>query len=265
MLRPYRTLFGLSWQKQLEVRSDFLFERTRAFSILLSIYFLWSAVLPQGTVLLGYSRDQMLTYVLVMTFLRALVLGCVTDRIPSEIAKGTLSDILLRPISHLGYWATQDVANKSLNLISSIFEITVFALLVQAPFVTPDDLWRWGAFALAVIGGMVLYFEMSYALGVLGFWTAQSWGPRFCFEIILEFCAGAYFPIDLLPGAVQAVLTKLPFPYLVYFPLSIYLGRATPDQVVTGLLTQLIWAVALAFGVKFFWRVGLRKYGAEGR
>src|SRR5437868_5777522 len=119
-MNKYLTLFGLSWQKQLEVRSDFLFERTRAFSILLSIYFLWSAVLTPGSHLFGYSRDQMLTYVLLMTFLRALVLGCVTDRIPMEIAKGTLSDILLRPISHLGYWATQDVANKSLNLISAV-------------------------------------------------------------------------------------------------------------------------------------------------
>lgn len=264
-MKKYLTLFGLSWQKQLEVRSDFLFERTRALSILLSIYFLWSAVLTPQSNLLGYTRDGMLTYVLMMTVLRALVLGAVTDRIPSEIAKGTLSDILLRPISHLGYWATQDAASKSLNLISVIFEISLFTWLVSAPFLLPSELWRWAAFMAAVAGGMILYFQMSYLLGVMGFWTAQSWGPRFCFEITLEFCAGAYFPIDLLPAGLQAVLIKLPFPYLVYFPLSIFLGRATLDQVFSGLITQLFWAVALAVCVKSLWTVGLRKYGAEGR
>ena len=43
-MKKYLTLFGLSWQKQLEVRSDFLFERSRSISLLFALYFLWSAI-----------------------------------------------------------------------------------------------------------------------------------------------------------------------------------------------------------------------------
>ena len=86
-------------------------------------------------------------------------------------------------------------------------------------------------------------------LGVMGFWTAQSWGPRFCFEILLEFCAGAYFPIDVLPKAAQKILMTLPFPYLVFFvPSSIYLGRIQGGAIVSCLLHQVFWIVALSFG-----------------
>jgi ABC-2 type transport system permease protein len=264
-MNKYLTLYTLSWQKQLEVRSDFYFERTRSLAVLISIYFLWSALLTHQNSLQGYSRDQLLTYVLVMTLLRAWVLGCVTDRIPSEIARGMISDVLLRPISHLWYWATQDAASKSLNLLSAVVEVTVFVLLVSAPFLPPPTFLMGSLFALSTILAMIIYFQMSYMLGVLGFWTSESWGPRFCFEIILEFCAGAYFPIDLLPGIVQKILSFLPFPYLVFYPLSIYLGRLGFGEIGRVLAMQIFWIVILTFMTRGFWKIGLRKYAAEGR
>src|SRR5690349_5401581 len=74
LVNKYATLYGLSVQRQLEVRSDFLFERTRSISILVSLYFLWSALLANRSAAFGYERDQLLTYVFVMTILRAWVL-----------------------------------------------------------------------------------------------------------------------------------------------------------------------------------------------
>ncbi|MBV9080535.1 MAG: ABC-2 family transporter protein [Elusimicrobia bacterium] len=260
----YPTLFSLSWQKQLEVRSDFFFERTRSIAVLISLYYLWSALLANRTDVGGYARGQILTYVLAMTLLRAWVLACVTDRIPSEIARGKISELLLRPISHVGYWATQDAANKALNMMSAIVEVGIFALIVRPPIVLPPSPLAWLAFALATLGGMALYFEMSYLLGVMGFWTAQSWGPRFCFEIVLEFCAGAYFPVDLLPPAAQKIIGVLPFPYLIFHPLSIFLGRTPPSGYASVFAHQIVWITALGVLGRALWRAGLRRYAAEG-
>jgi ABC-2 type transport system permease protein len=264
LMNKYATLFGLSWQKQLEVRSDFIFERARSLAILISLYFLWTALLQNQPDLLGYSREHLLTYVLLMTLLRAWVLGCVTDRIPGEIAKGKLSELLLRPISQIGFWATQDVASKSLNIVFAFVEVAVFSWLMSAPFFVPHSVMTWLWFSLSMAGGMVLYFEMSYLLGALGFWTSDSWGPRFCFETILEFCAGAYFPIDLLPAAAQKILSHLPFPYLIYYPVSIYLGRLTEADILSCFAHQLAWIAVLSVLVRQSWRAGLRRYAAEG-
>lgn len=263
-MRKYLTLFGLSWQKQLEVRSDFLFERARSLAVLVSIYFLWSTLLEKQPNLMGYNRVELLTYVLLMTLLRAWVLGCVSDRIPSEIATGKLSEVLMRPISHMGYWATQDAAMKSLNIVFAIPEVIVFSFLMSSPFYLPQQLMTYALFALSVFGGMVLYFQMSYMCGVMGFWGSQSWGPRFCFEVILEFCAGAYFPIDILPAAMQKVISALPFPYLVYFPLSIYLERLSAAEIASSFAHQAVWVALLGFLLKWFWARGLRHYAAEG-
>jgi ABC-2 type transport system permease protein len=188
----------------------------------------------------------------------------VTDRIPSEIAKGKLSELLLKPISHLGYWAIQDAAMKSLNIVFAIPEVLLFSWLVSAPFYLPQNSLTFLWFALSVVGGIVLYFQMSYLLGVMGFWTSQSWGPRFCFEIFLEFSAGAYFPIDLLPSAAQKLISMLPFPYLVFYPVSIYLERLSADMILSCFIHQLVWIGILSFMVHKIWNVGLKRYAAEG-
>ena len=263
-MRKYFTLFTLSWQKQLEVRSDFVFEQGRSLAVLVSLYYLWSALLTNRTEVVGYSREQILTYVLMMTLLRGWVLACVTDRIPSEISRGKISELLLRPMSHLGYWATQDAAAKALNITAAALMLASFCAIVRPPFQLPPNGAAWAAFILSTVGGMIIYFQMSYMLGVMGFWTAQSWGPRFCFEIVLEFCAGAYFPIDLLPAAFQRVIAMLPFPYLVFHPLSIYLGRTPAAEYGQIFAHQILWIVALALASRALWRLGLRRYAAEG-
>jgi ABC-2 type transport system permease protein len=99
----------------------------------------------------------------------------------------------------------------------------------------------------------------------MGIWTAQSWGPRFCFEIVLEFCAGAYFPIDLLPSTAQRFLSWLPFPYLIFYPLSIYLGRLSGVAVAVCLGRQILWMTVLGFMIRSLWNTGLKVYAAEGR
>jgi ABC-2 type transport system permease protein len=264
-VNKYLTLAGLSFQKQLETRSDFIFERIRSLSIMVSLYFLWSALLAHQDGLLGYDREHLLTYVLMATLLRALVLACASDYLPSEIAKGKLSDVLLRPISHMGYWAAQDASSKLLNLLSATLELAIFMKLVRAPLVVPGHLLTWLAFAFTLLGGMIIYFQMSYLLGVMGFWTAQSWGPRFCFEIVLEFCGGSYFPIDILPPTLQRAISVLPFPYLVFYPLQIYLERGGTGLILRCLVMQVVWIGVLGFMVRLLWKMGLKKYAAEGR
>ena len=233
--------------------------------MLIALYYLWTALLSNRASVAGYERAQLITYVLMMTLLRAIVLACVTDRIPSEIAKGKLSDLLLQPISPIGFWAVQDAAAKALNLASAVIELAVFMGITKALILLPSSLLTWIYFLLAITGGMIIYFQMSYLLGVMGFWTAQSWGPRFCFEIFLEFAAGSYFPLDFLPKAFQQALSVLPFPYLVFYPLAIFLGRVTPSEIGRVFLLQAFWIALLGLMIRWLWRKGLTFYAAEGR
>ena len=80
------------------------------------------------------------------------------------------------------------------------------------------DYWTGESGAAAVEFGLVFPVLIMLMLGVVGFWTAQSWGPRFCFEIVLEFCAGADFSVDLLPEQAQAFIIEWAIVHIIKFP-----------------------------------------------
>ncbi|MBI3291545.1 MAG: ABC-2 family transporter protein [Elusimicrobia bacterium] len=264
MLKKYRLAYSLAWQRELEYRSTFLMERVRSLTLLVSFYFLWTTLLAGRASFLQYSLSQILTYAFGMHLLRALVLSSRSWEVISEINSGRLSAYLLRPISHLGYWITQDLADKTMNLISAVLEILVLVTVLRAMLYLPHRLVTYLAFGLAILGAMTIYFLLSYLASAAGFWTSESGGPRFCFELFLEFTAGAFFPIDILPRTIQALFYALPSPYLVFFPLNVWLERLPPQAIVQGLAMQVVWVAALAWLVKVVWRRGLRLYGAEG-
>ena len=57
---------------------------------------------------------------------------------------------------------------------------------------------------------------------------------------------------------------SLPFPYLVFVPSSIYLGRIDGPAIASCLWHQVLWIVVLSAAVKWFWAKGLRHYSEEG-
>lgn len=264
MTSKYTHVFSLSWQQILQDRGTFVFERFRSLFLIVSLYFLWTALLAHQERFLGYNLSQMLTYVLGLSILRALVLTSNNWETAYEINSGRLSNYLLKPISFHGYCAAQELAQKLLFFLSSIVEMGFLIVIFQVPLYVPAHgaafLWTF----LAVSSAMVLYFLMSSCLGLLGFWTAESSGPIFCFDIVLSFAAGAFFPLDVLPKSLQTGLNLLPFPYLVYFPLNIYLERASGPEIARGFGILWFWVIVLFFAVRATWRQGLKQYGAEG-
>ena len=63
--------------------------------------------------------------------------------------------------------------------------------------------------------------------------------------------------------ATPATLS-LPFPYLLFFPVNIYLGRVTSAELWQGLLVQACWVAAAYVLARLVWGRGIRKYSAVG-
>lgn len=55
-----------------------------------------------------------------------------------------------------------------------------------------------------------------------------------------------------------------PFPYLLYFPVSIYLGQITGAALWQGLAVQAGWVLAGYALARFIWNRGVKKYAAFG-
>jgi len=77
--------------------------------------------------------------------------------------------------------------------------------------------------------------------------------------------SGAVFPIDILPGVYQKIVMSLPFPYMIFFPVQVYLGKITGMSLIQGFVISIAWAVALYLAMRYVWSRGLKEYQAFGR
>lgn len=268
-MKKYLQVIKNTWQEYGVYRLNFLVWRLRSFIGFLTIYFFWGAVFGSRGEVFGWRQEQILTYILGVAFIRSIILSSRTIDVGGEINQGNLTNYLLKPLNFLSYWFSRDVADKTLNIFFTIIELTLFFLIVKPPFIIQTNFWFLAVCFVSILLSTVLYFYINFFLGVIAFWTPESWsgvwGPRFVFSIILEFFAGTLFPLDILPKPIFALIQLTPFPYLVFFPLKIYLGQVNFLQIFSGFSVCLFWLGIWYLIVEKIWRAGLRVYAAEGR
>ena len=59
-------------------------------------------------------------------------------------------------------------------------------------------------------------------------------------------------------------LNFTPFPYLLYFPVSVYLGQTSGAELWRGLAIQAGWVIFFYFVARWVWQRGIRTYTAVG-
>jgi len=263
-MKKYFFVYSLYWQESLAQRASFFMERFRAVVVLISLYYLWTALLQNQHSFAGYTTAQMLTYVFGMSVLRSLVFASRADEIPGEINQGRLSGFLLKPVNYFSYTLSRDLAEKSTNFVSSIIEICGLYLLFGIVLQWPSQWTTWLLLIPAIVGAVLLNFLLSFLVGCWGFWTSESSGPRFLLAMVIEFTAGAFFPLDILPTGVQKVLSWMPSPYMVFFPLNLLLEKMDSHSIINSFAIQYSWLLILAILARVVWKRGVKTYGAEG-
>lgn len=246
-------------------RVNFLMWRIRTVLQFLTVYFLWSVLIPSNGSFLGYSHSQILTYLLGTTVVTSIVFATRTHEIGDNINSGDLSNFLLKPINYFFFWFARDAADKGFNLLFSIGELVIFAILLRPPVFIQTDYFLIILFFISILFAVLLSFFIGSLLGLIGFWSPEIWAPRFIFFILLTFFAGALFPLDILPQEIYQIFKLLPFSYLLYFPLKIYLGQLDFGQILNGFIVTGIWISLFYFFTQSIWLKGLRMYTALGR
>jgi ABC-2 type transport system permease protein len=81
----------------------------------------------------------------------------------------------------------------------------------------------------------------------------------------MTFFAGNLFPLDILPKPLYTISQLLPFQYMLYFPIKLYLGQLTLQEICIGFFIAFLWTILFAKIVNVVWEKGLISYGAYGQ
>ena len=265
-MRKYWQVMKNTWEDYFMYRLSFVLWRLRNFLVFfLSVYFFWSALFQNHRQLFGYTRQEMMTYLVLTAFLRSLVLGSRSNRLAGQIRKGDLTATLLKPVSVRGFWLASDLADKLLNLLFSAIEVGFAVFLLRLTVSLPEHFSTYLWTALFAVLGLFTYFFFSFTISVLAFWTQEVWATRFLLEFVfLQLLSGALFPLDAFPEIVRKVAVLTPFPYLIFFPARIWLEQVSLSEIGWGATTAILWLVTLMGVSHYLWRRGLKDYSSFG-
>ncbi len=262
--RLYGKLMSMQWQAAAEYRLNWMLSTLCTVAPLVAIVIFWRAVFRETGELHGYTLAALVTYYVLVAYLNDFMVSFWYE-MAANIRDGTLSGFLIRPISYLWYYFALTFA---VNSLYSLFSLGIFGVfvLVAAPdlFLLPAT-WADAALFLAAVGGaLVLAYLLMFIRTAAAFWIEDVTGLGKLEDVLTAFVVGSLVPLDFLPTWLSGLIAWLPWPYLMWFPAELYLGRLEPAGVIRGFTVMALWAALLGLALLVLWRRGLRRYTASG-
>jgi ABC-2 type transport system permease protein len=267
-MKKYWHVLNIGFQTNLTYRFNFLARTVFGFIPLIAILYVWRTIYAGKTsspTVASYSLAEMISYYLLITLVDALTAVTEDDwQIAADIKDGNISQFLLKPVDYLVFRLFLFFSGRLTYLAVAAVPLAIFSLSLRHYFVFPPGWGTFGLFLLSVVLTALLQFFVSYTMAMLAFWVLEVSTFIFILFAFEYIASGHMFPLDILPHGLQQALYFTPFPYQLYFPVSIYMGKAAGPNLVQGLCIQFCW-VALAYGLaRFMWARGVRKYSAVG-
>jgi len=267
-VNKYRHVINIGIQNNLTYRFNFLARALFGLIPLAAIIYVWKAIYDgksPGSLVGTYTFAQMVSYYLMTTVVDSLTAVNEDDwQIAADIKDGNISQFVLKPIDYLWYRLCLFLSGRMTYMAVTAAPIVVLIYCLRQYFVLPPDALTAAAFCVSIVFTALLQFFMSYAMAMLAFWVLEVSTFIFILFAFEYIASGHLFPLDILPPWIERLLYLTPFPYQLYFPISVYMGKTAGAELARGMLIQAGWVIAMYFVARLAWNRGLKKYSAVG-
>lgn len=267
-LKKYWHVLGIGIQNNLTYRFNFVARTLFGLIPLTAMLYVWRTIYSgkePGSEVGSYTLAQMISYYLLATIVDALTAVNDDDwQIAADIKDGNISQFLLKPIDYVWYRLWLFLSGRVVYLAMAAAPLAVFILCLHRYFVLPPHWEALGCFLCSVVLTALLQFFTSYAMAMLAFWVLEVSTFIFILFAFEYIASGHMFPLDILPQRLATVLSFTPFPYQLFFPVSVYMGKVVGAELARGLATQALWVLGAYWIARFAWSRGIRKYAAVG-
>jgi len=267
-MKKYWYVIGIGIQNNLAYRFNYLTRTLFSFIPLFAMLSLWRTIYhnnSQAGQHSGFTEAQMIFYYLMVAVVDVLTAVNEDDwQIAADIREGNISQFLLKPVDYLWYRLCLFISGRIAFVSMALIPLAIFIFCFRGYFVGPVNGTAFVIFLVSLVFTALLQFFISYAMAMLAFWLLEISTFIFILFAFEYLASGHLFPLDALPAGVREILYFTPFPYQLYFPISVYMGKASGAHAWYGLGIQFIWVI-LSYGfARFMWRRGIRKYAAFG-
>jgi ABC-2 type transport system permease protein len=257
-LRQARALFTFYLSYMLEYRAE-IYLWVLASVLPLILLGVWARAAESGAFAL--SRVEFIRYFVAVFVVRQFSFIWVIWEFEELVVSGNLSQQLLQPIDPVWRFLASHLTERVVRLP------IVLAIAGLCFLLYPEAFWLPRAADLA--GGMLLLalafcarFALQYMMSMLAFFSERAAAIEELWFAVHLFLSGLIAPLDVYPEPVRRLTELTPFPYLIYYPVNLLLGRGAPFG--RAVLVLSVWGALAWLVQRRLWRSGLRRYSAMG-
>jgi ABC-2 type transport system permease protein len=236
-------------------RFEFWLRVASNFVWMFSEYWLWTVLYTQKAGAFSITLQQMVTYA-VLASVMAMCLrpgGYVAYQIAEKVKDGEIVMDMLKPLDFHLHTLARNVGETLFStamLGVPSFLIGHFLLGMRLPSSLGSGL----LFLFSLVMGYGVFFSLNYLLGMLSVITVDIRNISWAYGSVVRFFSGSDIPLWLFPVFLSQVAGILPFKCIYFIPLSIYIGKLSPQEIAGAMVLQAAWLAALVFLGRLAWQ-----------
>lgn len=227
-------------------------------------FFIWKAIFQIRDTFSGFTFDQMLLYFAVSSLVEFLNWDSSGSMLQRLVQTGQFITFQLRPVSHIYYSFFQKVGHRILAFLIEILPIICFYILFGIRFIPARPFWA----AISLFLSFILSFIIRYTIGTFAFWFVKTDGISRAVLLFTGVCSGAFLPLNLFPYSIQKFLFYLPFQFISYVPVRVFIGyyelagiTMSIPQIVS---IQAVMVVIMFLVNRLLWHMGIKRFTGVG-
>ena len=213
----------------------------------------------------GYSLEQMIWYFTVVGFVQAFMVNFVDTRISSKVLSGELTIDLLRPMSVFRFELGNAIALRTIGVLMEFVPgIVLYSMIFAPKFLTVYSVLR---FIPAAMLSFLLFYLINFLLGLTSFIIKNNSSLANLKFVVIWGLGGGFIPLEFYSEPINNIISFLPFKYMFFWPIQIYLNREPAGNIefyLKIISIQLLWALVLYFFCRLLWNKAVNKFCSAG-
>ena len=260
---PYLAFSRIAFLQILSYRMRYF---TGIFSYLINVtvyYFIWKALYQWNPVIQGFSFQQMITYVAIGWIIRSFYFNNIDREMANDIVQGHIAARLTRPVNYQWMNIAQAAGESAFRILMFTVPTSLVILWVY-PVQPPASAAAFAAFLAALVLSFLIFASLNFVVGTFAVYLHSIIGLIRAKYFLVEILSGLVIPISFFPDPLIRISNWLPFQYISYAPLMIYMGKLHDKELWRTLLMGLFWVGLLILTGHGLWGRATRKMIVQG-
>ncbi len=223
---------------------------------------IWNALYAHGARPEATYAETITYVVLVNTVLQVfdIKIGAPIGR---SVYDGTIGEDMLRPVNLQIFHIAQQLGGTLFNAFAYSLPLLLVGVIFYG-ILPPAGTAYFGAFLLSGILGRIIAGLVNLIIGYSAFWLMNNWFMVYFERALMMLFGGLLVPLWFYPSWLASAAAYLPFRYVNYAALELYLGRIPLDGPPAVLAAQLSWVLVLLCAERLIWVRAQKKITVQG-